>query len=70
MSTGEPSRKITVPANGLPALTDTPQKRRLAAKRLRAGTGPVAVDTERASGYRYGQDAYLVQLRRDGVGIS
>ena len=68
MSTGEPSRKITVPANGLPDLTDTPQKLRLAAKRLRAGTGPVAVDTERASGYRYGQDAYLVQLRRDGVG--
>ena len=48
MSTGEPSRKITVPANGLPDLTDTPQKLRLAAKRLRAGTGPVAVDTERA----------------------
>ena len=36
MSTGEPSRKITVPANGLPDLTDTPQKLRLAAKRLRA----------------------------------
>lgn len=33
-----------------------------------AGTGPVAVDAERASGYRYGQRAYLVQLRRDGAG--
>ncbi|RST20288.1 ribonuclease D, partial [Streptomyces sp. WAC04770] len=32
------------------------------------GTGPVAVDAERASGYRYGQRAYLVQLRRDGAG--
>lgn len=33
-----------------------------------AGRGPVAVDAERASGYRYGQRAYLVQLRRDGAG--
>lgn len=33
-----------------------------------AGTGPVAVDAERASGYRYGQRAYLVQLRRRGAG--
>jgi ribonuclease D len=35
---------------------------------LNAGTGPVAVDTERASGYRYWQRAYLVQLRREGAG--
>jgi ribonuclease D len=33
-----------------------------------AGRGPVAVDAERASGYRYTQRAYLVQLRRDGAG--
>ena len=33
-----------------------------------AGSGPVAVDAERASGYRYGQRAYLVQLRREGAG--
>ncbi len=32
------------------------------------GHGPVAVDAERASGYRYGQRAYLVQLRREGAG--
>ena len=32
------------------------------------GTGPVAVDAERASGYRYGQRAYLVQIRRAGLG--
>ncbi|MEV5985428.1 ribonuclease D [Streptomyces sp. NPDC052051] len=35
-----------------------------------AGTGPVAVDAERASGYRYGQRAYLVQLRRQGAGTA
>ncbi len=38
------------------------------AEALRAGSGPVAVDAERASGYRYGQKAYLVQLRRVGSG--
>lgn len=35
-----------------------------------AGRGPVAVDAERASGYRYGQRAYLVQLRREGAGTA
>ncbi len=35
-----------------------------------AGVGPVAVDAERASGYRYGQRAYLVQLRRVGSGTA
>lgn len=35
-----------------------------------AGHGPVAVDAERASGYRYGQRAYLVQLRREGAGTA
>lgn len=32
--------------------------------------GPVAVDAERASGYRYGQRAYLIQLRRAGAGTA
>ncbi|MEV0229475.1 ribonuclease D [Nonomuraea sp. NPDC050786] len=38
--------------------------------RFAAGTGPVAVDAERASGYRYGNRAYLVQLRRAGAGTA
>ena len=38
--------------------------------RFAAGTGPVAVDAERASGYRYSQRAYLVQLRRAGAGTA
>ena len=39
-----------------------------AARRLAAGSGPVAIDAERASGYRYTHRAYLVQLRREGSG--
>ena len=31
-------------------------------------TGPAAVDAERASGFRYGQRAFLVQFRREGAG--
>lgn len=32
------------------------------------GDGPVAVDAERASGYRYSQRAYLIQVFRRGAG--
>ena len=35
---------------------------------LAAGEGPLAVDAERASGFRYGHRAFLVQLRRDRAG--
>jgi ribonuclease D len=40
------------------------------AQRLAAGSGPIAVDAERASGYRYSSRAYLIQLRREGAGTS
>ena len=52
----------------LPEVTDSPRALALAARSLSRGTGPIAVDAERASGFRYGQDAYLVQLRRRGTG--
>lgn len=35
---------------------------------ITVGTGPVALDAERASGYRYSQRAYLVQVRREHAG--
>ncbi len=38
------------------------------AERSLPGTGPVAVDAERASGFRYGHRAFLVQFRRKGAG--
>jgi ribonuclease D len=40
-----------------------------AVARLSAGTGPVAVDVERASGFRYSQRAYLVQVYRRDSGV-
>lgn len=36
---------------------------------LAGGTGPVAVDVERASGFRYSQRAYLVQVYRRDAGV-
>ena len=35
---------------------------------LAQGDGPIAVDAERASGYRYSQRAYLIQMFRRGSG--
>ena len=59
---------LLAPREGMPPLIADDRALGELAERLAAGTGPVAVDAERASGYRYGQRAYLVQLRRAGVG--
>ena len=56
------------PREGLPEVTADPDTLAGVVAALGAGSGPVAVDAERASGYRYGQRAYLVQLRREGSG--
>jgi ribonuclease D len=56
------------PRDGLPSVVETGAALAEATGRLAHGQGPVAVDAERASGYRYGQRAYLVQLRRAGSG--
>lgn len=56
------------PAQGVPDVIADAHSLRAAATELAAGTGPIAVDAERASGHRYGQRAYLIQLRREGSG--
>ena len=57
-----------MPAEGVPDVVVDERRLVEAARAIAAGRGPVAVDAERASGYRYGQRAYLVQLRREGSG--
>ncbi|WP_311477820.1 ribonuclease D [uncultured Gulosibacter sp.] len=47
---------------------DTPEALDAAIARIAAGSGAIAVDTERAAGYRYSDRAYLVQLFRRGSG--
>ena len=39
-----------------------------AVRQIAGGHGPIAVDAERASGFRYSQRAYLIQLYRRGAG--
>ncbi|HEX4727541.1 MAG TPA: hypothetical protein VH298_07070, partial [Jatrophihabitans sp.] len=56
------------PREGTPEPLSTATELAAAVEALAAGSGPVAVDAERASGYRYSQRAYLVQLRRAGAG--
>ena len=54
--------------DGLPPVVETDADLAAAAAAIEAGTGPVAIDAERASGYRYSSRAYLIQLRREGAG--
>ena len=54
--------------DGLPEVVETDARLAEACAALAAGTGPIAIDAERASGYRYSNRAYLIQLRREGAG--
>ncbi|GGY52474.1 MULTISPECIES: HRDC domain-containing protein [Streptomyces] len=58
------------PREGIPPVVATEEALAEVVAAFAAGTGPVAVDAERASGYRYGQRAYLVQMRREGAGTT
>ena len=68
----EPTQPVLTPldepADGTPDVVESERRLTEAAAAIAAGEGPVAVDAERASGYRYGQRAYLIQLRREGSG--
>ena len=59
---------LDMPAGGVPDVVVDERELLRAANAIAAGTGPVAIDAERASGYRYGQRAYLIQIRREGSG--
>ena len=54
----------------LPAVIATPEALADYVAALAGGTGPVALDAERASGYRYSARAYLIQVRREGAGTA
>src|SRR6478672_4763285 len=59
---------LLAPADGVPPVSVTVSEIRAAAELLASGHGPFAVDAERASGFRYSNRAYLVQIHRDGAG--
>lgn len=59
---------LSHPAEGVPGVIDSPAALDAVRASLLAGGGPLAVDTERAHGYRYTAKAYLIQVRREGSG--
>lgn len=67
---GPPLEPLVMPSDGVPDVVDSPAALATTVAAFAAGSGPVAVDAERASGFRYGQRAYLVQLRREGAGTA
>ena len=66
----EAPHALTEPAPRTRALTviDTREAYLEAVDVIVAGHGPIAVDAERASGFKFSQRAYLIQLYRRGAG--
>lgn len=59
---------LVAPRGGVPEIIDDAEGLRAAARALEKGSSPIALDVERAQGFRYGNDPYLVQIRREDVG--
>ncbi len=60
---------LLVPSQGTPPLINTVPLLSDAITQLARGSGPFAVDAERASGFRYSARAYLIQIKRKGGGL-
>ena len=57
------------PSAGTPEIIDTEESFKEAIEQLSKGSGPFAVDAERASGFRYSARAYLIQIKRIDGGL-
>ena len=58
---------LRAPAGGTPAVIESKADFSSAISALARGQGPIAIDAERSSGFRYSARAYLIQLfRREG----
>lgn len=60
---------LLTPAGGTPAVIDDEISFKSALEQLARGSGPFAVDAERASGFRYSARAYLIQIKRAKGGL-
>lgn len=60
---------LDAPRGGVPPLAAGTTSIAEAAIRLAKGTGPIAIDTERASSFRYDDRAFVLQAKREGSGI-
>lgn len=62
-------RNLTAPDGGTPKVIESEAEFLRAIKELEGGIGPIAIDAERASGFRYSPRAYLIQLNRRNGGL-
>jgi ribonuclease D len=60
---------LLAPVGGVPELVETSEGLGEVLSQLKAGSGPIAIDAERASGYKYSARAYLIQIKRNGGGL-
>lgn len=60
---------LLAPVGGVPELISTPEQLAEMIVELKSGSGPIAIDAERASGYKYSARAYLIQIKRNGGGL-
>jgi len=60
---------LLAPVGGVPELVETSESLGEVLSQLKLGSGPIAIDAERASGYKYSARAYLIQIKRKGGGL-
>ncbi len=58
------------PRQGVPDVIDTLEEFEQMCESYAQATGPLAADAERASGYRYSHEDWLVQFKREGASIA
>lgn len=69
MSEEIPVTPLLAPFGGTPPIIENESAFESALEQLAHGTGPFAVDAERASGFRYSARAYLIQVKRTNGGL-
>ena len=62
-------RALHVPDEGTPPVIEDLDSLVRSIADIENGSGPIAIDAERASGFRYSSRAYLIQIFRRGSGI-
>ena len=60
---------LLAPSGGVPDLIDSSDSLAQMVAELKKGSGPIAIDVERASGYKYFARAYLIQIKRKDGGL-
>ena len=63
------AKALLAPSDGVPEIIANESAFEIAIAELASGTGPFAVDAERASGYKFSARAYLIQIKRQGGGL-